>query len=200
MTASPIDESEIYALHRPDSSLMTYYALRSLVLGPLFFVILIPLVFRYRSLRYTFDDEGVAVRWGVLFRREINLTYSRIQDIHLSSNAVERWLGLARIQVQTASGSSKAEMTIEGMKQFEAIRDFLYSRMRGTRSQSEGAAVSSARATAGASAAVSASGAGIDPVTAGELTTTLRQVAIELRALRGELHGLRERVDGRSDR
>ena len=197
MTAHPTDDSEIYALHRPDSSLMTYYALKSLVLGPLFFIILIPHVFRYRSLRYTFDDEGVAVRWGVLFRREINLTYTRIQDIHLSSNAVERWLGLAKIQVQTASGSSKAEMTIEGMKQFDAIRDFLYARMRGTQGASE--AVGGTRP--GAVRAASASAAsGVDRAMAGELTTTLRQVAIELRAVRGEIAGLRERLDGRADR
>lgn len=44
---------------------------------------------------------------------------------------MERWLGLARVQVQTASGSAEAEMTIEGLKDYEQIRDFLYSRMRG---------------------------------------------------------------------
>jgi putative membrane protein len=47
------------------------------------------------------------MRWGILFRREISLTYARIQDIQLSSNLVERWLGLAKIQLQTASGSSR---------------------------------------------------------------------------------------------
>ena len=73
------------------------------------------------------------MRWGVLFRREISLTYSRIQDIHLSSNFVERWLGLAKIQVQTASGSASAEMTIEGLRDFGGVRDFLYARMRGAR-------------------------------------------------------------------
>ena len=45
---------------------------------------------------------------------------------------MERWLGLARIAIQTASGSGGAEMTIEGLLQFEAVRDFLYSRMRGS--------------------------------------------------------------------
>ncbi|MEW5765965.1 MAG: PH domain-containing protein, partial [Acidobacteriota bacterium] len=67
---------------------------------------------------------------------EINLTYARIQDIHLVSNVVERWLGLARIQIQTASGSARAEMTIEGIREFELLRDFLYSRMRGAQGSS----------------------------------------------------------------
>ena len=58
------------------------------------------------------------MRWGILFRREITLTYARIQDIHLTSNLVERWLRLARIQIQTASASASAEMTLEGLHEF----------------------------------------------------------------------------------
>jgi len=118
-------------IQRPHRRLLSYYALTSLVLGPLFFVILIPRYFRFHTLRYDFDDDGISMRWGILFRREIHLTYARIQDIHLQSNLVERWLGLGRLLIQTASGSSKAEMTIEGVLEFEALRDFIYERMRG---------------------------------------------------------------------
>lgn len=132
-----MDEAAIFALERPDPKLWTYYIVTSFAAGPFFFFPLILRAFRYQTLRYSFDDEGISMRWGVLFHREINLTYNRIQDIHLSSNVVGRWLGLAEIQIQTASGSAKAEMTIEGMPQFEAIRDFLYARMRGTRDGSQ---------------------------------------------------------------
>ena len=169
-------ESEIFALERPESSLMYYYAFLSLLAGPFFFFPLIPLYFRYHTMRYRFDDEGVSMRWGVLFHREINLTYARIQDIHLVSNVVERWLGLARIKIQTASGSAKAEMTIEGLHQYQALRDFLYARMRGTR---QGAAKPSQSATGEAAA--------LDGSAATELTATLRQVAEELRGLRQTL-------------
>lgn len=127
---------DVFEIERPHGNLMTYYALAAILTGPAFPVVIIPLYFRYHTMRYRFTEEGVLMRWGVLFRREINLTYARIQDIHLTSNFVERWLGLARIQIQTASGSSKAEMTIEGVLQVEALRDFLYSRMRGARGES----------------------------------------------------------------
>jgi uncharacterized membrane protein YdbT with pleckstrin-like domain len=116
---------------RPDRKLLAYYAIGSLFAGPFFFIPLIPLFFRYETLRYRFDAEGVAMRWGILFRREISLTYARIQDIHLSSNVLERWLGLGKVQIQTASGSASAEMVIEGLPNFEEVRDFLYSKMRG---------------------------------------------------------------------
>jgi Bacterial PH domain len=120
---------------RPTRALLKYYILQSIATGP-GLVVMLPLrYFRYHTLRYTFDDEGVTVRWGILFRREISLTYARIQDIHLVSNIFERWFGLGRVQVQTASGQAGAEMTIEGLPDFEAVRDVLYRRMRGARGQ-----------------------------------------------------------------
>ena len=78
-----------------------------------------------------FGDEGIRMSWGILFRHEVVLNYARIQDIRLRSNAVERMLGLARIEIQTASGSSSSVMTLEGLTDHDRMRDFLYSRMRG---------------------------------------------------------------------
>lgn len=125
---------QIFALERPHPSLWTLYFTRAILTGPLVVVMLPLFFFRYRTLRYRFDEEGIHMRVGVLFRREVNLTYARIQDIHLQSGMIQRWLGLADIQIQTASGSANAELVIEGFKEFEAIRDFLYTRMRGAKS------------------------------------------------------------------
>lgn len=166
---SPPDD-QIHAIQRPSPALLKYYVLTSFVAGPLFFVPLIYLNFRYRSLRYEFDAEGISMSWGILFRRQITLTYARIQDIHLTSNIVERWLGLARIQIQTASASAAAEMTIEGLHEFEAVRDFLYSKMRGVRND--------------AGDAVAAAVSHAEP---SSLTGALREVAAELRAVREAL-------------
>jgi membrane protein YdbS with pleckstrin-like domain len=121
----------IAAIERPHPRLWTLYLLRALLTGPALVVALPVLWFRYHSMRYRFDEQGVHMRWGILFRREINLTYRRIQDIHLRSGLFQRWLGLADVLVQTAAGSASAEMTIEGLREFEAVRDFLYTRMRG---------------------------------------------------------------------
>ena len=160
---------------RPHPNLLRYYAITSLAVGPFFWMPLLPLYFRYRTMRYRFDEEGITMRWGILFRKEISLTYARIQDIHLVSNFLERWLGLARIQIQTASGSAGAEMTIEGLPEFEAIRDHLYARMRGTRAQEPAAGAALPEGAAGLAG----------------LTETLRAVADELRALRVEVEGRR---------
>ena len=153
----------------PHPNLLRYYSLESLILGPLFLLWLIPRFFRYRSLRYRFDQEGVSMGWGVLFRRQVSLTYERIQDIHLQSNLIERRLGLAKVKIQTAAGSATAEMSIEGLPNYEQVRDFLYSRMRGAR----GSAQSENR----------------EPRSTGsdELVKVLGQVTEELRGLRQDL-------------
>ena len=128
---SQLQSQKIFALERPDPALWNLYIIRAVLTGPGILVILPYLYFRYHTLRYRFDEEGIHMRVGILFRREVNLTYARIQDIHLRSGFIQRWLGLADIQIQTASGSAGAELVIEGFKEFEAIRDFLYTRMRG---------------------------------------------------------------------
>ena len=53
----------------------------------------------------------------------------------MTRNLFHRWLGLAAVSIQTASGSSGAEMTIEGIDEPEKMRDFLYSQMRGARGE-----------------------------------------------------------------
>ena len=167
----PPDESAILALERPDHALWNYYLLSCFIIPPLFPLLVLPAWFRYQTMRYKFTDEGISMSWGILFRRQIIINYARIQDIHLRSNIVERWLGLARVLVQTASGNSGAEMTLEGFKEYEAVRDFLYSKMRGVKDPTINHSPAST-ATAPT------------PAHDGELAAALREVASELRATR----------------
>src|SRR5262245_18229513 len=120
---------------RPDRALLWYYVFISILSNVLSPVVHPPTFFKYETLKYCFDDEGVSMTWGILFRREIYLTYRRIQDIHLTRNILQRWMGLATVSVQTASGSASPEMNIEGILQADALRDFLYTKMRGARGE-----------------------------------------------------------------
>jgi len=183
MDAQP-DRSEVVGTERPSSRLLTYYILSSIFWGPLLVIILPYRFARYRTLRYRFDQEGVSMSWGALFRREIHLTYSRIQDIHLTSGILERYLGLARIQVETASGKAGAEMTIEGLEQFEEVRDFLYSKMRGLRRELPDRRPEHL-VTADSESAVVTSVDGDLVAMLGELATTLRELRHLLEKDRG---------------
>nr|AHZ45617.1 membrane-flanked domain containing protein [uncultured bacterium] len=135
--AGPFDPA---AITRPHERLMTYYtwvAILSLIAFP---VTIVALYIKYRTLHYRFDDEGVWRRQGLLWRSEVNVAYRRIQDIHLTNGLLQRWLGLATVSIQTAAGSASPEVTIEGVLEAEALRDFLYTKMRGVR---DGAAAAS---------------------------------------------------------
>ena len=128
-----MDANAVYEITRPDRKLLLLYIMRCVFTGPAFPIVFTPFFFKYETLRYRFDDEGIMMSWGILWRREIFLTYARIQDIHLSRGLFERWLGLGTIHIQTAAGSSGSEMGIVGLREFEMVRDFLYLQMRGAR-------------------------------------------------------------------
>ncbi|MCD4654158.1 PH domain-containing protein [bacterium] len=140
----PKDSTQIdpLSISRPDSALLKYFIISALLTGPLFPFVCIPLYFKYHTLRYSFDKDGISMSWGILFRKEIHLTYRRIQDIHLTRNFVQRWLGLATVAVQTASGKSGPEMSIEGILQADELRDYLYLKMRGAHDDDQGNEIS----------------------------------------------------------
>lgn len=125
------------SLTRPDDALLTYYLLCAIctVLG--FPFVFLALYIRYRTLRYRLDDEGVSLAVGLLFKKETTLAYRRIQDIHLKRTLFQRWLGISTVEIMTASGSSGAEISLEGVRNGDALRDFLYARMRGARDDDE---------------------------------------------------------------
>lgn len=179
MDTKPVPQP-ILSLEQPCPALWTYYIITAVLTGPAIIFTLPYFYFRYCTLRYRFDEEGIHMRVGILFRREVNLTYARIQDIHLRSNFFQRWLGLANVQIQTASGSAGAELVIEGFKEFEAIRDFLYTRMRGYQAQPHSADARMSN-TPGTTAAVPL--AGENP----EIISLLLSIRDELRRTREAL-------------
>lgn len=154
-----------FALHRPAPILLRYYFIIALLSNVAFAGVFPLLFFRYHTLRFRFDGEGISLAWGILFRREVQLTYRRIQDIHVTRNIIQRWMGLATVEIQTASGNAAATMKIEGVLEADALRDFLYSQMRGARHDEE-----------------------VEPQTAiaDEALTLLREIRDEVRSLRRE--------------
>jgi putative membrane protein len=123
--------AKIHAIDRPHPNLLWQFMILALLAAPAFPVAALILYFRYHTLRYRFDEQGVSISYGVLFRREAFLTYARIQDIHVKRNVVERWLGLGTVEIETASGSGSGPEVVQGLVEYEEVRDYLYSRMRG---------------------------------------------------------------------
>ena len=128
---------------------MTYYWILAAFSLLAFPITIVALYIRFRTMEFRFDEEGVWKRQGLLWRREVNVAYRRIQDIHLTNGIIQRWLGLATVSIQTAAGSSNPEVTIDGVLEAEALRDFLYTKMRGVRDWTHPASPAAVTAEAG---------------------------------------------------
>ncbi len=121
------------SLERPSPKLLTYYVLTGLLTGPGLFIAIPALIIRYNTLRYRFEESGLRMQLGLFFRKEVVVAFRRIQDIHVSRNLIQRWLGIASVSVQTASGNAMPEIVLEGITDPDTVRDWLYERMRGAK-------------------------------------------------------------------
>ena len=75
-------------------------------------------VARYRHWRYQVADDALELRHGVVRRIHSAIPYFRVQHIDVAQGPVERAVGLARLQLHTASAGTDA--TIPGIAAEEA--------------------------------------------------------------------------------
>jgi uncharacterized protein len=80
------------------------------------------------AIGYAEREDDLLVRRGVLFRTVVVVPYGRMQYVDVHSGPVDRMLGIARLQLHTASAGSDAH--IPGLPADEAsrLRDRLASR------------------------------------------------------------------------
>ncbi len=69
------------ALERPSPQLLAYYLLASFLSGPAMVIVIPAMIIRYNTLRYRFEESGVRMQVGLLFRKEVVVAFRRIQDI-----------------------------------------------------------------------------------------------------------------------
>jgi uncharacterized membrane protein YdbT with pleckstrin-like domain len=112
------------------------------------FVASIPVTYFLQRLNYEMrwyivTDRSLRIRSGVVWLREMTMTFANIQGIRLNANPIERLLGLANVEVQSAGGggsgggshshgtsSSGHVGKFAGVDNAEAIRDLLVERLR----------------------------------------------------------------------
>jgi uncharacterized protein len=65
---------------------------------------------RYRRWRWQLTELAIELRYGVLVRTQETVPYFRIQQIDIAAGPVDRLLGLASLQVTSASASGSATL------------------------------------------------------------------------------------------
>lgn len=92
-------------------------------LAALFVPVFLMHLLHYLTLRYVFEDEELVVRKGLIFRSERHLPYARMENVDLVRNPVHRFLDVAVVRIDTASGDeAEAEFRVLSMG---AVADLL---------------------------------------------------------------------------
>ncbi len=68
---------------------------------------------RVRSFGYAQRDDDLLVTSGIMMRRMVIVPYGRMQLVDITSGPVDRWFGIATLQLHTAAASTEA--TIPGL-------------------------------------------------------------------------------------
>ncbi|MCZ7382608.1 MAG: PH domain-containing protein [Candidatus Methanoperedens sp.] len=93
----------------------------------------------YDTMLYKLTQNELIWRRGVWFKNTGIVPYNRITNIDIVQGPVSRNLGIASIKIQTAgysgpaNGGRIAEITIEGMEQFEDLRELIMGFVRGNK-------------------------------------------------------------------
>jgi membrane protein YdbS with pleckstrin-like domain len=107
----------------------------------------VALLLRYDTTWYVMTDRSLRVRRGIWVIHETTITYENIQNVTVKQGPLQRYFGIADVQVQTAGGGGAVQAQqhggavggahtglIEGVADAVRIRDLLVSRMRRSRS------------------------------------------------------------------
>ncbi len=89
----------------------------------------------YDTMLYKMTDSEIVWRRGVWFKETGIVPYNRITNIDIKQGPVSRKLKIASLKIQTAGYSGQAarpsEIKIEGMENFEEVREIIMSFVRG---------------------------------------------------------------------
>ena len=93
----------------------------------------------YEMRWYIVTDRSLRIRSGIVWLREITMTFANIQEIRVTANPIERCLRLANVEVRSAGGgdshghgtsSSGHVGRFAGVDNADAIRDLMVERLR----------------------------------------------------------------------
>lgn len=80
---------------------------------------------RYRSWSYREREDDLIVSRGVLVRRLSVVPYGRMQFLDVTAGPIDRWFGLATVQLHTAAATSDARIPGLPLAEARRLRDRL---------------------------------------------------------------------------
>jgi len=85
----------------------------------------------YRSWRYRFGPDALHLEHGVFWRASSSMPYHRLQQVDVAQGPVERWLGMATVQLRSAAATTDAVIPGIAADDVDRIRQLLLQRAGG---------------------------------------------------------------------
>ena len=94
------------------------------VFAAIVFVMVVFSMLQYWFYHYWLSDEKIEIKEGVLFKKNRKIPYTRIQNVNISQNPIERIFNVATLQLESASGGKpEAIMRVVGLDLVEEIKN-----------------------------------------------------------------------------
>lgn len=88
---------------------------------------------------YLVSDRSLRIREGLVRLQEKTMTFANVQHVGIKQNPIQRWLGIADVEVRTAGGGAKKDEQqkedlhvgyLRGVDNAEEVRDVIRERLR----------------------------------------------------------------------
>ncbi|WP_458189105.1 PH domain-containing protein [Haladaptatus sp. NG-WS-4] len=86
----------------------------------------------FRTADYRFTDDEIEYRRGVFFQQKTTVPYNRITNVDAAQGPLQRLVDAGQVGIHTAGygGQTGAELTIDGVTDFEDIKEQVLARVR----------------------------------------------------------------------
>jgi len=106
-----VDTAHVFGMEKPVFLLMLAIALAVFIGVPVYAYIHMD----FMSFTYALEETEFVIRQGVITRHTSVIPYNRIQNINTLRTLIERLLGLASLQIETAGSTTHAEGHLPGV-------------------------------------------------------------------------------------
>ena len=134
MKSAPVTKTS-HALSNPLRPFLTYV---TGIVGPIILLVLAYILlvfifqcFYYRYYFYDFGKDGVVIKKGVISRAEVTIAFSKIQNVFVDQDILDRFLGLYDVHIETAGLGSLRVAHIDGVGQenSDKLREIILSKI-----------------------------------------------------------------------
>ena len=107
----------------PGACIVTYIV----IIGGLGIFLLFYTDLLYESYTFLLTDDMIIIEKGVIWKRKNAIPYSRVQNINITHNPLERMLGIATVHIHTAGmGMAYAEGKVSGIPFPDELSEIIF--------------------------------------------------------------------------